>query len=269
MRVALVTSISNPLIEGEILLLDELVLAGFDVQEAAWDDSSIDWQKYDAAILRTTWNYVDNCSRFMRWLNRTSQLTMIYNSPQLVSWNIDKRYLFDLERQGIRIVPTINVNNRKSYNKAKEKYGNNPVIKPYIGNSARGIARILPESFSKGEPYLVQPYITEVTKGVVSAVFFNNQLSHSIISIPPKNEYRTQPKYGTKDDIYSLSKAELAFCQNVLATLSDIPLYARVDFMTDSRGALLLELELVEPYLFFEFSNSSAEKFVNEFRKLL
>jgi O-ureido-D-serine cyclo-ligase len=50
--------------------------------------------------------------------------------------------------------------------------------------------------------------------------------------------------------------------QALKATPFEMPLYARVDLIRDSQGEpVVLELELIEPSLFFPFAAGSAERF--------
>jgi glutathione synthase/RimK-type ligase-like ATP-grasp enzyme len=267
MRIAIVTSKVNPLADGEMLLPSALEKAGYSIDIESWDDQSVSWNQYNYAIIRTPWNYINNPEAFLRWLNRVSNETPVFNHPNLIKWNIDKSYLLDLEGKGIRIVPTSLVDDTVSFDLAKRIYGSDVVIKPLIGNSAVGITRKLPSDYKPNERYLVQPFVHEVANGVISVMFFGGELSHSIRSIPAANDFRTQPQYGTRDEKYILGEPETNYCKKVLSTLPILPLYARVDYILDDSGPMLLELELIEPYLFFEFSDDSTQIFTNALKR--
>ena len=64
-------------------------------------------------------------------------------------------------------------------------------------------------------------------------------------------DYRIQSTYGGRETPITPSDTDLAEAQAVLATLDETPLYARVDMLRGADGRLLLmELELIEPYLY-------------------
>ena len=55
------------------------------------------------------------------------------------------------------------------------------------------------------------------------------------------------------------SAEERAFAEAAVAACPSLPLYARVDFVRDGGGFRLMELELVEPELFFRFHPPAAD----------
>jgi hypothetical protein len=60
----------------------------------------VDWAAYDAVIFRSTWDYHLRFDEFRAWLDRLASLGVCaWNSPSLVRWNADKRYLLDLARK--------------------------------------------------------------------------------------------------------------------------------------------------------------------------
>src|SRR5579862_442479 len=88
------------------VLAEELVRRGISIAVAVWSDGSVDWSDTKCCVLRSTWDYHRRFDDFTAWLDRVSRLTTVWNSPKLVRWNADKRYLLDLEEAGVRIVPT-------------------------------------------------------------------------------------------------------------------------------------------------------------------
>lgn len=66
----------------------------------------MDWSRCGAAVFRSTWDYFERFDEFEPWLGQVSQQTRLINDAELIRWNIDKRYLADLERAGVAIVPT-------------------------------------------------------------------------------------------------------------------------------------------------------------------
>jgi glutathione synthase/RimK-type ligase-like ATP-grasp enzyme len=79
---------------------------GLRVEAAVWDDPAVDWARYDLALLRAPWDYTEHTPEFLAWLDRVDDLTQVLNPPRLVRWNLDKRYMADLDRAGVAVVPT-------------------------------------------------------------------------------------------------------------------------------------------------------------------
>src|SRR6185436_3497715 len=88
------------------LLADALIAAGARVRLAVWNDLTVDWAESGRVVIRSTWDYHLDPVGWFRWLSAASSLTRLINDSGVVRWNSDKRYLLDLERAGVAIVPT-------------------------------------------------------------------------------------------------------------------------------------------------------------------
>ena len=64
-------------------------------------------------------------------------------------------------------------------------------------------------------------------------------------------EFRVQQDFGGRVEAASPSASLLSFAASVMTLVPDTCLYARVDVVESSRGPLLMELELIEPELYF------------------
>ena len=104
--VALVTckNIPEPDVD-EPLLVAALEAAGVPVRVLAWDDDAIDWTAPRLIVLRSTWNYYRHADSFIAWAKRHGE--RLQNPPNIVEWNHHKRYLRELERDGLPVVPTL------------------------------------------------------------------------------------------------------------------------------------------------------------------
>ena len=71
-----------------------------------WQDNNVNWEEFDAAVIRSTWNYVPFRNEFVSWSNKVEQQTRLFNSSRIIEWNTDKKYLLELEKNGIPIIPT-------------------------------------------------------------------------------------------------------------------------------------------------------------------
>ena len=103
MRVALVTCLELPRPDHDLPILERaFASAGCHASVVAWEDPSVDWAGFDAAVLRSTWNYVAHYRDFSAWLDRAAAATRLVNPLPAVRWNLHKRYLHDLILDALR-----------------------------------------------------------------------------------------------------------------------------------------------------------------------
>src|SRR3989338_1610696 len=177
MKIAFVTYAKSPgLTPSDKLLVKPLEMFGHQLFPAPWDNPKIDWREFDVLILRSCWNYHLYVDGFLFWLNNVKQLGLkLWNPYQIVRWNIDKRYLFDLEKKGIEIIPTKLI--KKNAVSTLKKYFSDfncqeLIVKPTIAASAYKISRFLvSEAESKQIDFqqlltqtdcLIQPLMKEI-----------------------------------------------------------------------------------------------------------
>ncbi|MEY2795483.1 MAG: hypothetical protein RIR10_1199, partial [Planctomycetota bacterium] len=82
MRVALVTCRELPRPDWDLeILVGAFTSRGVTAEIVAWEDASIAWHTYDAAIVRSTWNYLAHLEEFRAWIDRVSAATRLINGP--------------------------------------------------------------------------------------------------------------------------------------------------------------------------------------------
>lgn len=252
------------------LFFKSLIAHHIHYQVLPWD-SDTDWSQFDACLIRTTWDYQERFPEFIEWIERVSKQTRLFNPTPVLLWNSHKRYLKELEDNGIAIAPSEWLLQGGQYNitHIMQKHGwHKGFIKPLIGANAReccrfdntteglALAQAHVDRLTPEEDLVLQPYLSTVEElGETSGIFFNNELSHGTRKIPVKGDYRVQDDYGAKDYPYQLTDKEQQLAQQALAYVSnkfDTLLYARIDFLHDPDGTPYLnEMELIEPSLFF------------------
>lgn len=285
MKIALVTAIAAFALDEDLLPLQQaLEKAGIQAPIVAWDDPTVSWARFDAALLRSPWDYTERLREFLAWAERISGLTKLLNPLEVVRANTDKHYLGDLAQQGLAVVPSEFVEPGEDAAQALaaflKKYGDAAefVVKPAVGAGSRDaqrhgreqqaaaaahIARLLDEQRS----VLLQPYLASVDEaGETALIFFDGEFSHAIRKGPllQRDEGPTSALFAPeKISARTPGEDELALAQAILAALPEGPLaYARVDLIRASDGSpRLLELELTEPSLFFPYSDGSADRF--------
>jgi len=227
------------------------------ITDVAWDDKKVDWKEFDAAIIGTAWDYQDRLEEFLATLETIAGVAQLFNSPAMVRWNSHKIYLRELGDKGIALIPTHWLDQAGSDNVGASfdlLDANEIVLKRQIGASAEGQHRLhrgdaIPQM---PEPMMVQPFMRSIiTEGEYSFIFIDGALSHALIKKPADNDYRIQATYGGSEAPIAAAPEDVTVAADVLSALDDKPLYARVDMLRGEDGALLLmELELVEPFLY-------------------
>ena len=80
--IAFVTYSPDPAIHpSDQLIADALAARGVTVLPAAWDDPSVDWSAFDAAVIRSTWNYFDKPTEFAAWLDHIESVGLPLMNP--------------------------------------------------------------------------------------------------------------------------------------------------------------------------------------------
>ncbi len=275
MRVGLFTD-RKGIGKSELVLCTHLQNEGIEVVGINWQqDLKEPFESIDVGIIRSTWDYYLNFTQFKTWLkkrNQTSQ-TPFYNQIDLVLWNSDKSYLSDLEQKGVNIIPTI-VQEEFDYSVASQEFSTSElVIKPTIGASGYGVERISGPIGRKTGRILVQPYIQEVLQGEVSLVFFNGHYSYSVVRIPQGTDFKanTHAKIPARVEEFKPHHSLIQKASNIFTVLPSnyVPLYARVDGIIIDKRFYLMELELIEPSLFFYVVPKGAQNFSEAILKLM
>lgn len=259
-----------------------LARAGLPHEVVNWDDAEVDWTRYRAALLRSTWDYIDRFEEFGRWLTDVSAATRLINPTDVVRWNVHKGYLLELAAHGVPIVPTTLVRpGQQPQVPATGEF----VVKPAIGAGSRDARRFAdaPEAAGRhacamlaaGRDVLIQPYQARVDdEGETALLYFSGVWSHAIRKGPllTRNADATVKLFAPEAITpRSPSADQLALAERILAALPfPTPLYARVDLLRDAQGSpVLLELELTEPSLFFDTAEGSADRFVTALTRWL
>ncbi len=259
------------------LLIPAMQTAGWQVDMVVWQDE-VDWDQYALVIIRTPWDYFDHQQAFLVVLERIEQSRARLENPlDIVRWNIDKRYLQELQRRGCPIVPTLFAGQLTAADVEAafaEFDCDSLVIKPTVSASAINTfpvkrqfwqtqqADILP--VFQNRTAMLQPFVQAVTEeGEYSLFYFAGQLSHVILKTPKAGDFRVQEEYGSQLQRIVPESALVKAGQQAIDALGKTLLYARVDLVRLADGSFaLMELELIEPSLYFNMDPDSAQRFV-------
>lgn len=270
--------INNVLLEDR-LVLEALQNEGLNAIRKSWDDPDFDWANTHFALFRTTWDYFDRYPEFSKWFQMASQQTHFINSKQLINWNIDKHYLLDLAKTGVRIPKTFfvekgtKINLRTAFDHAVQQQGFRNdlfVLKPCVSGAARHTYKINSAEIERFEDVFEELIAEEammlqefqdniVAEGEMSMMLFNGEFTHAVLKIAKPGDFRVQDDFGGSVHEYNPSGEQIAFAQNVVQAAPELPIYARVDFFKDNEGEwALAELEIFEPELWFRRNPKAA-----------
>jgi glutathione synthase/RimK-type ligase-like ATP-grasp enzyme len=248
---------------------------GFTADAPAWDDPAVDWRRYALVLLRSTWNYTEDLDAFLDWATRVSRVTRLLNGVDTVRWSTDKRYLLELDRAGVPIVPSAIAAPGETWSPPAAA---DFVVKPSVGAGSRGARRFQADEteaarahalrlHAAGYHTLTQPYLHSVeANGETALMFIEGEFSHGVRKGPllaagggeVEGLFASESIEARRPGADELSVANRA----VAAIPGEPPLYARVDLIRDDTGRpRVLELELAEPTLFFSHGPGSADRF--------
>lgn len=230
---------------------------GLTVEDVDWADETQDWSRFDAALIGTTWDYWDQPALFLRTLEQIESKTRLLNSASLVRWNSDKRYLKGLTEKGARTIPTLWIDQvgADEFKTAFEILGSDDLVfKRQIGAGADGQYRLSPADTLPDMPHpmMVQPFLSKIQEeGEYSFIFIGGQFSHALLKQAKSGDYRIQSSYGGRETAVTPSAEDLNEASRIIGMVDEAPFYARVDMLRgDDDKLLLMELELIEPYLY-------------------
>ncbi len=269
----------DQLLHEEALLQEGLRRRGLTSRRVAWSRPDVDWSLTRAAVFRSTWDYFERFSEFSPWLDRTAAQTRLFNCPELLRWNIDKHYLRDLAERGVNLPETEYLepgDHARLGERLAARSWREAIIKPSISGAARHTYRLNENNTAEIEPVvtallreesmILQPFLPSVlTEGELSLIVIGGRCTHAVRKVAKRGDFRVQDDHGGTVHAHAATAAEIAFAETTAAACPSLPLYARVDAVLDETGALsLMELEVVEPELFFRFHPPAADALAAE-----
>lgn len=257
----------------EDLVASALRALGLRVARCSWADPDMDWARCGCVLFRSTWDYFDRFVEFSPWLDAVSARTRLFNDASLIRWNVDKHYLADLAARGVAIVPTRYVERGEAGTLAAimgAEGWDEVVFKPAVSGAARLTFRVSTATVAEHEPVFARCVAQEammvqafepaiIDDGELSLIVIDGRATHAIRKTARAGDFRVQDDHGGTVHPHGPDAAECAFAEAAVAACPSLPMYARVDFVRSGPGVFrLMELELVEPELFFRFHPPAA-----------
>lgn len=278
MHIALVTGSENPeLYTDDLPLKSYLESRGVVTSVVIWNDSEIDWKKYDWLVIRSIWDYIKDIDVFSAWLDfLRSHHIKVLNPISVMEWNKQKHYLIELADRGILIPPTIHIkkNTKIDLQHEIDKVSwDKAVIKPTISVGAIRTWILTKENADTLQPdvdlllseqdIFIQKFAEEIkSQGEISVVYFNKKYSHAVLKRPKENDFRVQFQYGGTYEKYFPADPLLQSLETILSNIKVELLYARIDGYITREGLFcLMEIELIEPVLFVSSDQDAPQNF--------
>jgi glutathione synthase/RimK-type ligase-like ATP-grasp enzyme len=251
---------------------------GLSLEPVRWDEPDLRTQSFDAALIRSAWDYHERPAVFEATLRALP--FRVFNSADIVAWNARKTYLRGLGAAGAPTIDTLWPETLDAHVVAQafaDLDAAEIVLKPQVGAGSRRTIRLKRNAWSAADlidgplgPAMIQPFLPSIaTEGEASLFLFGGQIGHAIRKIPKAGGW-----FANVDDPRFAPMAPdaemLAVAERVIAAAPGGMLYARVDLVRGLDGRLkLIELEAIEPYLFFVFAPTAADVFIDALTRAL
>ena len=279
-KLAFVTSEEDPtLIADDRLAIAPLAQLGYSVAPLVWDGNQKGIDTFDAFVFRSCWNYHRKYSAFLSWIRGLEKLARpVFNPIETNVWNLNKKYLLELEKKGAAIPKTEWLGRGVQLSSAELKSllsrigSSKVVVKPAVSLnghdtflfSAGDIAKIddTLRALSPKVDMLIQEYIPEIkTAGEVSLIFFNGKFSHAIRKMASAQEFRIHEEYGGTRAAFTPGNELIKQAQDIVEMVPSKLLSVRVDLVERREEASLIELEIIDPMLFIGYSEGAPARF--------
>lgn len=269
--------------DEEGILLRHLQQAGLNVQREIWTDKKVKWASYDLLLIKSPWDYFEKYTAFCQWLDKVKQLGIrMLNPLSIIKWNSDKHYLNRISTAGFPVIPFAFIEKEEMpllssffFQFATAKI----IVKPCVSGGARHTFTVTPDNLNamqtqiaqlvKDEAFVVQPFVKEIVEGEWSFIFLNGQYSHTVLKKPKSGDFRVQAYFGGSVQAMEPSSALLQQAEAFVQQFAKGCLYARVDGVLIKDQLQLMELELIEPYLFLGSHPAGYQRYVQALQAMI
>ena len=229
---------------------------------------------FDVVILKSIWGYHLHYREFLKQvlMLRKKNIKLI-NDYDFIFWNIDKyKYLYELKHMNVTPTTLLSLKNTKKASEIKNIIlqinktlnTNTLVIKPCISESGyltfkydktkdnKAIIALLQQN--KQLDFIAQPYRPDIVTGELSVVIINGIPLYGIKRFPGIFSEKLDPTYIRFISLPGAIKKEIDILKIfLLKKFGVFPNICRVDFLKLNVGYEILEVELIDPDLFFRY----------------
>lgn len=268
-------------LEQKSLELTQAAGEAFDLafEVAFWDDPDLPARGYDLAIIRACWDYHERVDAFVATLEALERAGLrVLNSPEVVKWNARKTYLREL---GSAAIATVWAEKADAHTVAQAFDALDAVelvVKPQVGAGSAETVRLKRNAWSEadliGAPRgaaMIQPFLRAIeTEGERSLFWFGGQYSHAVRKIPKGGDWRANIPGETRFVAETPPDAAMQVAEAARERAPKDLLYVRIDLVLgDDGGWRVIEIEAIEPYLFFDLAPEAARLFAGAIARVL
>ncbi len=258
------------------LLVEYIKCKGLTIEKAIWNNPRVEWESYDVVLIKSPWDYFNLIDDFYAWLAKMEKKNIKFLNPiATIKWNADKHYLKDIEDSGLKIAPCIFLERGKQVNLYDYFHSLNTtklIVKPAVSGGSKNTFKVVADnveeinlqlqSLLKLEDFIVQPFLSEIEEnGEWSFLFFGGKFSHALVKKAKAGDFRVQHVFGGTIHPQQPPKDLIEIAKRYVNNFAKDCLYARVDGVVVDEQFLLMEIELIEPYLFLETNLDSLENY--------
>lgn len=277
MKIALLTCANWPGIQEKERAMAQEFSPHIQADVVVWNDPQVNFSDYQCLIFRTIWDYFEHPDAFTAWLDKIAQLGIKTINPiAAIHRNQHKFYLKGLQDLGVAIIPTVFIqkNSGLDLKKLIPEHWQKVIIKPAVSGGAY-LTRLFERSemasvvdeydpIAVERDLLIQPFMPEIQEqGEISLLFFGGKFSHAVLKRPSAGEFRVQSQFGGNYTALNVSDELLATAQKIIAAFGGELVYARVDGIISDGKFLLMELELIEPDLYFDYDLGAKKRYLS------
>ena len=248
-------------ISEDVALVECLKNIGVPGEVVSWDDESIDWGRYNIAVLRSAWGYHKKYDKFLNWLSLLDKRNIpLINNTDIVRCNTDKEIQFaTLSKLKVPIIPYVISDSSFNFEKLYQIFNIKKLVcKPtisasgddtYVVNASGQKNNIQANNIKtifNGRKFIVQPFVESVHNGEYALVFLNGEFSHAVIRFPGVFTDKKTVRYIPQTDIpKNIMNMALNVAEKIRCHFGENPVYARYDMVNEG----VMEIELAEPDL--------------------
>lgn len=254
-------------------------MRGIDFDVVAWDETGIETRGYDAAVIRTTWDYHERPELFVATLERFERAGLpVYNSSSVVRWNARKTYLQELGPSAIETIWADKADAVAVAQAFDALSAAEIVVKPQVGAGSIRTVRLKRNAWSEADliagplgPAMIQPYLRSIeTEGERSLFWFGGVFSHAIRKVPQSGDWLANMPGKTRFLAEAPPPEAMEAAEAARERSPQDLLYVRIDLVLGDDGKWrVIEIEAIEPYLFLDFAPEAAGFFVDAITRVL
>ncbi|HRO04576.1 MAG TPA: transporter, partial [Terricaulis sp.] len=244
---------------------------GLEFEIAYWDDATLPQRGAAGGIIRSCWDYHERPEAFVETLRAHERGGLrVLNSPEIVRWNMRKTYLQELGDAAIETMWADRADARAVAQAFEALDAAEIVVKPQVGAGSRETVRLQRNGWSEADligaprgPAMIQPFLSAIqTEGERSLFWFGGQFSHAIRKAPAPGDWLANIPGKTAFMADPAPPEAMAAAEAARARAPGDLLYVRIDLVLGDDGRWrVIEIEAIEPYLFFDFAPEGADVF--------